>query len=78
MNSPTTKPAAFSVRESDCRKRLGDDRFPPGLFLTLFGGAVKRPSSKPASGCQRVFTTSADGERVPLFEEKTNFSTPRI
>ena len=46
-----------------------------GLFLTLFGGAVKLPKFETGiqGQRQRVFTTSADGERVPLFEEKNKF-----
>ena len=46
-----------------------------GLFLTLFGGTVKLPKFETGSQGQRqrVFTTTADGERVPVFEEKNKF-----
>ena len=46
-----------------------------GLFLTLFGGTVKLPKFETGSQGQRqrVFTTAADGERVPVFEEKNKF-----
>ena len=46
-----------------------------GLFLTLFGGTVKLPKFETGSQGQRqrVFTTTADGERVPAFEEKNKF-----
>jgi ribose/xylose/arabinose/galactoside ABC-type transport system permease subunit len=76
MNSPTTKPAA----SSRSRIRLQEGGlllivFLLGMFLTFFGGAVKLPKFETGvqGQRQRVFTTTADGERVPAFEEKNKF-----
>jgi len=76
MNSPPTKPTA----SSRSRIRLQEGGllmivFLLGLFLTLFGGTVKLPRFETGSQGQRqrVFTTTADGERVPVFEEKNKF-----
>ncbi len=46
-----------------------------GLLLTLFSGRVRIPQfERAADGSrQRVFTISADGERVPAFVEKNKF-----
>ena len=46
-----------------------------GLFLTLLGGTVKLPKFETDSQGQRqrVFTVAADGERIPVFEEKNKF-----
>ena len=46
-----------------------------GLLLTAFSGTVRIPSFERAAdgGRQRVFTTGADGERVPAFVEKNKF-----
>ncbi len=46
-----------------------------GLALTIFGGSVKRPKLEPGPDGerQRVFITSLDGERTPVFEEVNKF-----
>src|SRR6185295_5563535 len=46
-----------------------------GLLLAIFGGTVKMPKFQVnAQGeRERVFTTSAEGERIPVFEEKNKF-----
>ena len=46
-----------------------------GLLLTVFGGKVKQPKFEmtPDGERQRVFTTNAEGEKVPVFEEKNKF-----
>jgi ribose/xylose/arabinose/galactoside ABC-type transport system permease subunit len=76
MNSPPNKPTA----SSRSRIRLQEGGllmivFLLGLCLTLLGGTVKLPKFETDSQGrrQRVFTTTADGERVPVFEEKNKF-----
>lgn len=46
-----------------------------GALLSLFGGTVKLPKFEtgPDGQRQRVFTTDASGERVPVVEEKNKF-----
>lgn len=46
-----------------------------GLFLTVFGGTVRMPKFvvNERGERERVFITSPDGERVPVFEEKNKF-----
>lgn len=46
-----------------------------GVLLTLFAGTVRTPVfTRAADGSrERVFTTNAEGERVPKFEEKNKF-----
>jgi ribose transport system permease protein len=46
-----------------------------GLLLTFFGGSVNRPKFRLNAQGQRerVFVTTADGERVPVFERKNKF-----
>lgn len=46
-----------------------------GLLLTVFAGSVRTPQfTKAADGSrERVFTTNAQGERVPAFVEKNKF-----
>jgi ribose/xylose/arabinose/galactoside ABC-type transport system permease subunit len=46
-----------------------------GILLTVFSGKVRAPLFERTSdgGRQRVFTTNAEGERVPAFVEKNKF-----
>lgn len=46
-----------------------------GVLLTVFAGTVRTPLFERTAdgGRQRVFTTGADGERVPAFVEKNKF-----
>lgn len=46
-----------------------------GLLLTIFGGSVNVPVLKKTEDgkVSRVFTTDADGNRRPVFEEKNKF-----
>jgi ribose transport system permease protein len=46
-----------------------------GLLLTVFSGTVRTPQFERTAdgGRQRVFTVSAEGERVPAFVEKNKF-----
>lgn len=46
-----------------------------GLLLTVFSGTVRAPAFTvgPDGARQRVFTTNAQGERVPAFVEKNKF-----
>ncbi len=52
-----------------------------GALLAVFGGSVRQPKLEtgpgPDGNLQRVFTTNADGDRVPLFEEKNKFLNTR-
>jgi ribose/xylose/arabinose/galactoside ABC-type transport system permease subunit len=50
-----------------------------GALLAVFGGSVRQPKLEtgPDGNLQRVFTTNADGDRVPVFEEKNKFLNTR-
>ena len=50
-----------------------------GALIAGFGGKVRQPrlEAGPDGNPQRVFTTSADGERVAVFEEKNKFLNAR-
>ena len=46
-----------------------------GVLLTIFGGSVKvaKFQTNAAGERERVFTTSPDGEKVPVVEERNKF-----
>src|SRR5690349_4242756 len=46
-----------------------------GLLFTVFGGSVKVPKFQinAAGERERVFTTNAEGEQVPVFVERNKF-----
>ncbi len=50
-----------------------------GALIAGFGGKVRQPKLEagPDGNPQRVFTTSAEGERVAVFEEKNKFLNAR-
>lgn len=71
-NSPVSaRPPVFRLQESGLLLVI----FVLGLLLTLLGGTVKMAKFETnAQGeRQRLFTTSAEGEQVPVFEEKNKF-----
>jgi len=70
-NTSPARPPIFRLQESGLLLVI----FMLGLLLTMFGGTVKMAKFETnAQGeRQRVFTTSADGEQVPVFEEKNKF-----
>ena len=51
-----------------------------GIVLTAFSGQVRTPVFKDAAdgSRERVFTTNADGERVPLLVEKNKFLNAQV
>lgn len=50
-----------------------------GALLAFFGGTVRQPKLEtgPDGNLQRVFMVNADGDRVPVFEEKNKFLNTR-